>query len=119
MIEIGSTILMAVLGWALTSYVRQKTNSAFYAEVILRLLDAVAAAVKDVQQFVDAKEKSGAFTDAEQAAAKCRAVSTTQSLLGPKGVKMLTKAVGVNNFSMGNFIGPYVEAEVRKLRKKE
>jgi hypothetical protein len=122
--EALSPLLLAVLTWAaarLAQYIQAKVKSENLRGVLVRLDDAVLAAVSEVQQVtVDAiKEASpdGKLTPEHQAKVKQAAIDSIKSHLGTKGVAELVQVLGLQAGSIDKLLSTRVEAAVYNLKQ--
>ena len=111
--------LLALLGWVaqkLRKFIDAKAMHEYVKGILLRLNDAVWAAVRDVQQtFVDKIKEGradGKLTEDEIALAKAMAISKIKSYLGLKGAGVLMKVLGLDGKAFEEFLGSKVEAAV-------
>lgn len=126
-LEYGLPILMGtVLTWLLAKlgqFINAKVKNEYLAGTLVRLKDAVHAAVSEVSQsYVDGLKAGRSpnsadgskLTHEEKQAAKKKAVDAAKSYLGKKGLKELAKVFGLKaDAALDEFLGGQVEKAVR------
>jgi hypothetical protein len=124
--EVLLPVLMAALSWGavlLANYIRAKVKNEYLKGVLVRLDDAVVAAVKEAQQVtveaIKAASADGEITEAEQVEIKAKVCAVVKSHLGTKGLGELAKVLGLDDGSLSSLIGSKIEAAVYDLRSRE
>jgi hypothetical protein len=119
-VQLLAPVLMAVLACAsawLAALIRTKVKNEFVKGVMLRLDDAVFAAVKEVEQVIVARLKEasadGTITAQERAAVKSAAIASVKEQLGQQGLMAVSKAIGDG---LDAVLGAKVEAAVHDIK---
>jgi hypothetical protein len=120
-----SSIAVALGGWLsarAASLIKAKTNNARTQELFLRLNDAVAIAVRDVQHaMVDqlkANAADGKLSAAAAENAKKAAIGVVKDHLGVVGLCDLARALDVAGpWVLDSVLASRIEAEVLKLKE--
>lgn len=118
-----SPLLLALLGWTaarLGQFIAARVNNEYLRGVLLRLDDAVFAAVRELQQTVvdDLKSASadGRLSQADKARLKQDALLTIRSHLGDRGLAELARVLGLDTGEINKLISTKVEAAVHDLK---
>ncbi len=122
--EALSPLLLAALTWAaakLAQYIQAKVKSEYLRGVLVRLDDAVLAAVREVQQVtveaIKAASADGKLTPEERAKVKQAAIDSVKSHLGTKGLAELAKILGLEGGAIEKLLSTRVEAAVHDLKQ--
>lgn len=125
-VEILSPLLLAALTWAsakAAQLITAKVKNEYLKGALIRLDDAVTAAVKEVQQtFVGSLKDAradGKLTPEEVATAKRSALDAAKSYLGIKGLVELAAVFGLDEGTIDKLLGKRIEAAVHDLRAAE
>lgn len=126
MTETLAPALMAALTWAaakLAALTRARIDNEYLKGVLLRLDDAVLVAVKELQQTVVSELKAasadGSLDELEQVRVKEAALANVKSYLGPKGLAVLAKILGLSDGSLEKLLSARIEAAVHDIRLAE
>lgn len=118
--QLLAPVLMAALALAstwLAALIRTKVKNEFLRGVMLRLDDAVFAAVKEVEQVIVARLKEasadGTITAQERVAVKNAAIASVKEQLGQQGLVAVSKAIGDG---LDAVLGAKVEAAVHDMK---
>jgi predicted XRE-type DNA-binding protein len=118
-----SPLLLPMLGWVvarLAQLITARVDNEYLRGVLLRLDDAVFAAVRELQQIVvdDLKSTStdGRLTQADKARIKQDALLTIRSHLGTNGLKEVATILGLDNGEVNKLISTKIEAAVHDLK---
>jgi hypothetical protein len=117
-----SPALLAGLSWLslkATQLISAKVKNEYLKGVLLRLDDAVLAAVREVQQVVVDGLKaasSGPLTPAERIKVKQIALASIKSHLGQKGLSELAHIFGLEGGTLETVLTTRVEAAVHDLK---
>jgi len=116
-------VLLASLAWAATrvaDLINHNVKSEKLKRILLRLDDAIALAVKEMNQtIVDAlrdMSPDGKLTAEQRANLKAQAVKLAKSHLGPRGVEEVCEILGIAHHEVDTHIGARVEAAVHDLK---
>jgi len=122
-LQILSPILLAALTWVaakVAQYIQAKVKNEYLRGVLVRLDDAVLAAVREVQQVTVEAIKSGSadgkLTPDERARVKQAAIDSVKSHLGMKGISELAKILGLETGAVDKLLSTRVEAAVHDLK---
>jgi hypothetical protein len=122
-LQVLSPILLAALTWVaakVAQYIQAKVKNEYLRGVLVRLDDAVLAAVREVQQVTVEAIKSasadGKLTGEERARVKQAAIDSVKSHLGMKGIAELAKILGLESGSIEKLLSTRVEAAVHDLK---
>jgi len=121
--EIVLPVLLAGLTWAsakLAMYIRAKVKNEYLKGALVRLNDAVLAAVKEAQQVavggLKAANADGKITAEEKAKIKDDVLAVVRSHLGMKGLAEIAKVLGLDNAAMESLLSSKVEAAVYDVK---
>ncbi len=119
-----SPILAAVataLGGFLTQLIRAKTKNEITQGALVRLVDGVFTAVKDVQlnvvEDLKAKKRDGRLTAVDVDRVKQKAQNRVRSMLGEKGVANIKKGLDLTDKDFTDLIAGKIEAAVWELKR--
>lgn len=119
-----SPLLLAALTWAAAQaaqLITAKVRGEYLRGVLLRLDDAVLAAVREVHQVtveeLKAASADGRLTPEERVRAKARAIETVRTHLGAKGVAELAKILGLDDGGLEKVLSTRIEAAVHDLKR--
>lgn len=119
-----SPLLLAALTWAAAKaaqLIHAKVRAEYLRGVLLRLDDAVLAAVRDVHQVtveeLKAASADGRLTPEERAAVKAKAIEIVRTHLGAKGVTELAKVLGLDDGGLEKVLSTRIEAAVHDLKR--
>lgn len=122
-LQVLSPILLAALTWVaakIAQYIQAKVKNEYLRGVLVRLDDAVLAAVREVQQVTVEAIKSasadGKLTAEERAGVKQAALNSVKSHLGMKGLGELAKVLGLDGGAVERLLSTRVEAAVHDLK---
>ncbi len=122
-LQILSPVLLAGLSWLsvkAAQLITAKVKNEYLKGVLVRLDDAVLAAVREVQQVtVDALKAAsadGQLTSEERAKVKQAAIDSVKSHLGAKGIAAAAKILGLEDGAMDKLLSTRVEAAVHDLK---
>jgi hypothetical protein len=122
-LQVLSPILLAALTWVaakIAQYIQAKVKNEYLRGVLVRLDDAVLAAVREVQQVTVEAIKSasadGKLTPDERARVKQAALDSVKSHLGMKGINELAKILGLETGAVDRLLSTRVEAAVHDLK---
>ncbi len=122
-LQVLSPILLAALTWVaakIAQYIQAKVKNEYLRGVLVRLDDAVLAAVREVQQVTVEAIKSasadGKLTAEERARVKQAAIDSVKSHLGTKGLGELAKILGLEGGAVEKLLSTRVEAAVHDLK---
>ncbi len=122
LIGIGGIIISALLAGLgkLAGALAKKIENEYAKNVLDRARESVQTAVLEVKQtYVDSLKdinKDGKFSMAEEKAARAMVAIKVKKLLGPKGLKEVSKILGAEKLVEG-FIRSETEATVAALKK--
>lgn len=121
-----SPLFLAALGWLAkrgSDWIVANTSNQYLQSTLLRLDDAVFAAVKELAQVsVDAAKaasESGKLPAEVATEAKRAAIAKAKEMLGPRGLAELAKVFGLQGDAVDRFVGTRVEAAVLDLKRAE
>ncbi len=121
--EALSPLLLAALTWVAAKaaqYIAAKVKNEYVRGVLVRLDDAVLAAVREVQQVtveaIKAGSADGKLTPEERARVKQAAIDSVKSHLGMKGIAELAKILGLEGGAIEKLLSTRVEAAVHDLK---
>jgi hypothetical protein len=119
----GSPALLAALSWLSVrgaQLINAHVGNLYLRGVLLRLDNAVFAAVKEVQlvtvDAIKSSAKDGKLTADERIQVKQTAVGAVKSHLGAEGLAELAKILGLDADAVDRFVSSHVEAAVHDLR---
>jgi len=122
-LQILSPILLAALTWVaakVAQYIQAKVKNEYLRGVLVRLDDAVLAAVREVQQVtveaIKAGSADGKLTPDERTRVKQAAIDSVKSHLGTKGLSELAKILGLDGGAVEKLLSTRVEAAVHDLK---
>ena len=121
--ELLGPVLLAGLSWLsvkAAQLISVKVMNEQLKAVLLRLDDAVLAAVREAQQvFVDklkAASADGALTPDQRTQAKQAAIDSAKSQLGATGLAEVGKTFGLESTAVDKLLSTRVEAAVHHLK---
>jgi hypothetical protein len=121
--EILSPVLLAGLSWLsvkAAQLISAKVRNEYLRGVLVRLDDAVLAAVREVQQVtvdsLKAASADGQLTADERAKVKQAAIDSIKSHLGTKGIGEVAKVLGLEDGAVDKLLSTRVEAAVHDLK---
>ena len=113
------TLFLAALTWAsvrLAAYIYAHTKNARVQGILLRLNDAVATAVRSLEQTVVATAKAsagnGQLTCDIAKGVKDAAIAAIKLHLGPQGIGELRAILGVKSEDLDTFLSERIESQV-------
>lgn len=119
-----SPLLLAALTWAAAKaaqLINAKVRGEYLRGVLLRLDDAVLAAVREVHQVTveefKAASADGRLTPEERARVKAKAIETVRTHLGTRGVAELAKVLGLDDGGLEKVLSTRIEAAVYDLKR--
>jgi hypothetical protein len=119
----GSPALLGALSWLSVrgaQLINAHVGNLYLRGVLLRLDNAVFAAVKEVQLLtvdaIKASAKDGRLSADERVQVKQAAVGAVKSHLGDKGLAELARILGLDTDATDRFVASHVEAAVHDLR---
>lgn len=119
-----SPLLLAALTWAAAKaaqLINAKVRGEYLRGVLLRLDDAVLAAVREVHQVtveeLKAASADGRLTPEERAKVKAKAIETVRTHLGTKGIAELAKVLGLDDGGLEKVLSTRIEAAVHDLKR--
>lgn len=122
-LELLSPVLLAALTWLaakVAQLINAKVKNEYLRGTLVRLDDAVLAAVREVQQVTVEALKiasaDGKLTPEERAQVKAKAMEAVKSHLGMKGLAELAKVLGLSGDAIERMLSTRVEAAVHDLR---
>lgn len=123
-LEILSPILLAALTWLaakVAQFINAKVKNEYLRGALVRLDDAVLAAVREVQQVtveaIKAASADGRLTAEERAQVKTKAIEAVKSHLGMKGLAELAKVLGLGGDAVEKMLSTRIEAAVHDLKR--
>lgn len=123
-LEILSPLLLAALTWLaakVAQLISAKVKNEYLRGVLVRLDDAVLAAVREVHQVtveaLKAANADGKLTPEEKAQVKAKAIEAVKSHLGMKGLGELAKVLGLGGDAVEKMLSTRVEAAVHDLKR--
>jgi len=124
-LDLLTTVLLAALGWVcvrLASFIKAHTKNAQVQGILLRLNDAVFAAVGALEQTMVVAAKvaasDGQLTKSDGAAVKAAALANVKSHLGPQGIAELQAILDVQPAALDSYLSSRIEAQVLQLPVK-
>jgi citrate lyase gamma subunit len=122
-INVLAPLLMAALTWAstrLAQLINARVRSERTRAVLLRLDDAIAAIIREIQQVtiddVKAHTPDGNLPFAIRARLKFSALTSVKAYLGPKGIDEAVRALGLDRGAFDAFVSTRIEAAVLDLK---
>jgi hypothetical protein len=119
-------VLVTVLTWGIGKLARRfgdKVDQERLQQVLARLDDAVATAVKDQQHVVVADLKAsrarGKLSDEEKRRFKGAALANVKLYLGQEAICALKDALGLSGGLLDRFLGSKIEAVLFDLKRAE
>ncbi|MDR0966676.1 MAG: hypothetical protein LBM75_09300 [Myxococcales bacterium] len=126
LIETAGAALIALAGIATTLLIRwiySKTKSAIVDRALTAVSQACHLAVTQVWtnyvEALKAEAPDGKLTDSDKSMARSIAIQTVKSFLGPKGLALIVKGLGVEAAWLESFLGASVESSLASLRRAE
>lgn len=123
-LEILSPVLLAALTWVaakVAQFINAKVKNEYLRGALVRLDDAVLAAVREVQQVtveaIKAASADGKMTPEERTQVKKAAIDAAKAHLGAKGLAELMKVLGLSGDAVEKLLSTRVEAAVYDLRR--
>ncbi len=110
-----AAMLLASVRMYVAKHVRSKTARELIGRALDEVADAVAATYSRFVEGAKAGAKDGKLTSKEAGAAFDMAVAEARSNIGTKGLKRLTKILGVD---IDGWLGSKVEASVPAIKKE-
>lgn len=121
--QVLAPVLMAVVTWVaakLAQLINARVKNEYLRGVLLRLDDAVASVVREINQVTVASIKSssadGRLTTSASAVIKNAALQTVKAHLGTKGIAELGRVLGLDTSAVDRLIGTRIEATVHDLK---
>ena len=121
--QILSPVLLAGLSWLsvkAAQLISAKVKNEYLRGVLVRMDDAVLAAVREVQQVtvdsLKAASADGQLTPDERAKVKQAAIDSIKSHLGMKGISEAAKILGLEDGAIDKLLSTRVEAAVHDLK---
>lgn len=121
--QLLSPVLLAGLSWLsvkAAQLISANVKNEYLRGVLVRLDDAVVAAVREVQQVtVDALKAAsadGQLTPDERAKVKQAAIDSVKSHLGTKGIGEIASILGLEDGAIDKLLSTRVEAAVHDLK---
>jgi len=121
-IEYGPLAVVAVLGaiaWLYYRFLADKIKNARVGQMILRAGQEIRAVVTEVNAVyvkeLKAAGEDGKWTEAEKAAAKKMAIDKFKENWGPKGIKRMSKVLGIGGV-VDSWLGTQVEATLADMK---
>lgn len=115
---------LAALTWLATkvaALIKARVTNEYLRGVLLRLDDAVFAAVREVHQVavegIKSANADGRLTPEEKAEMKARAIATIKGHLGLRGIKEVAQVLGLGSGTIDNVLSTRVEAAVHDLKR--
>lgn len=103
----------------LTTFIHGKVKNEYLEGVLLRLDDAVLTVVKDLEQTIVREIKrasaDGKIPVEERRRIKDMALAKLKSYLGPKGLQLLVKVLGLSGSALDAFLVSKIEAAVHDV----
>jgi hypothetical protein len=113
-------IFMA-LGWVYSRFVASRINSTRLGDMIAKTGQELRAVITEVHNtYVKALKdagQDGEWTSKEKAEAKARAVAKFKENLGVKGIKRMTKVLGISG-AVDSWLGTQVEATLTDMKQQ-
>jgi len=123
-LEVLSPVLLAALTWVaakVAQLINAKVKNEYLRGTLVRLDDAVLAAVREVQQVtveaIKAASADGKLTPDEKAQVKAKAVEAVKAHLGMKGLGELAKVLGLSGDAVEKMLSTRIEAAVHDLKR--
>lgn len=116
---IGVALAMWLSRWV-AKMIQTKVQNDALAGALLRLNDAVFAAVKELEQSVVGPTKAqagGRLSVSEARGVKKKAIEVARQHLGGAGVSEVTSALGIPESALEKHLGSRIEAAVSDLRR--
>jgi hypothetical protein len=124
LVEVLSPVLLAALTWLaakVAQLIHAKVKNEYLRGVLVRLDDAVLAAVREVHQVtveeLKARSADGKLTPEERARVKQVAIDAVKSHLGKRGIGELAKVLGLEGGAIDKLLATRVEAAVHDLKR--
>lgn len=121
--QVLAPVLMAVVTWVaakLAQLINARVKNEYLRGVLLRLDDAVASVVREINQVTVASIKSssadGRLTTSAREVIKNAALQTVKAHLGTKGIAELGRVLGLDTLVVDRLIGTRIEATVHDLK---
>jgi hypothetical protein len=121
--QLLSPVLLAGLSWLsvkAAQLITAKVKNEYLKGVLVRLDDAVFAAVREVQQMtvdsLKAASADGQLTPDERAKVKQAAIDSIKSHLGAKGIGEIASILGLEDGAIDKLLSTRVEAAVHDLK---
>ncbi len=121
--QLLSPVLLAGLSWLsvkAAQLISAKVKTEYLKGVLVRLDDAVFAAVREVQQVtvddLKAASANGQLTPDERAKVKQAAIDTIKSHLGAKGIAEVANVLGLEDGAVDRLLTTRVEAAVHDIK---
>ncbi len=118
-----SPVLLAALSWLsfkLSQLINAKVRGEALRTTLLRVDDAVTAAVRETQQVLVDKLKpttaDGVLTEDERRQVRQAVLDSIRWQLGMRGIAEASKVLGFRNGEIERFLSTRVEASVHQLR---
>ncbi|HEY0714888.1 MAG TPA: hypothetical protein VGF45_19565 [Polyangia bacterium] len=122
--QIIAPVGLAALTWVATkvaALIKARVSNEYLRGVLLRLDDAVFAAVREVHQVavegIKSANSDGRLTPNERAQVKAHAIATIKSHLGVRGLKEVAHVMGLNTGSIDGVLSTRIEAAVHDLKR--
>jgi len=120
-VNILSPLLMAALTWASARFgqlITSRLRSERVRAVLLRLDDAIAAIVREVQQVTInvLKAQGGGVPRDMHARLRVATLASVKAYLGPKGIEDAHRALGLDRAAFDAFVTTRIEAAVLDLK---
>jgi hypothetical protein len=119
-----SPVLLAALTWLaakVAQLIHAKVRNEYLRGVLVRLDDAVLAAVREVHQVtveeLKARSADGKLTPEERARVKQVAIDAVKSHLGKRGIGELARVLGLEGGAIDKLLATRVEAAVHDLKR--
>jgi hypothetical protein len=123
-LQLLSPVVLAALTWLaarVNALIRARVQNEYLRGVLLRLDDAVFAAVRELHQVVVEGMKSasadGRLTPEQKLQIKARAIATIKSHLSPRGLKEAAEVFGLRTDMLDQVLSTRVEAAVHDLKR--
>jgi hypothetical protein len=122
-LEILSPILLAALAWLASkaaALITAKVQNEYLRGVLVRVDDAVYAAVRELQQVtveaIKAASADGTLTPEEREKVKQAALDSVKSHLGMKGLVELARVLGLSDGAVEKLLSTRIEAAVFDMK---
>lgn len=113
--------VVTALAAFLTQFIRARTRNEVTQGALIRLVDGVSTAVRDVQQNIvedlKAKTRDGRLTAVQVDRVKQKAQNRVRAMLGEKGVSGVKRDLELTDKDLSDLISGKIEAAVWELRK--